>query len=147
MTQEQDKAPRGEPMVQKAVRLPQALTARASALAERLRASPFGEAVRWNETSILRLAVSEGLKVLEANAVGRVAATDPLDRLGADAASVFRPGVHVQLVEVDEQGRGVGALHYRVVGVDVSRNAVTVRRVFGMTPPPEGESKRRPGGG
>ena len=130
---------RKEPMVQKAVRLPQALTSRATALAERLKASPFGEAVRWNETSILRLAVSEGLKVLEANAVGRVAATDPLDRLGADAAAVFRPGVSVQVVEVDARGRGIASTHFKITGVDVSRNAVTARRIFDWTGIPRGD--------
>jgi len=47
------------------VRLPNELLERAQALIRKLQATPWGDALRWNETAVTRLALSRGLAVLE----------------------------------------------------------------------------------
>lgn len=50
---------------ERAVRLPNELLERAAALIPKLQATPWGDALRWNETAVTRLALSRGLAVLE----------------------------------------------------------------------------------
>ena len=45
--------------------VPQELLARASRLLPKLQETPWGDAVRWNDTALVRLALSRGLDVLE----------------------------------------------------------------------------------
>jgi len=50
---------------EKAVRVPVALIDRAAKLVPRLQATAWGDALRWNETALVRLALSRGIEVLE----------------------------------------------------------------------------------
>ena len=63
----------------KAVRVPVDLLERAVRLVPKLQATPWGDALRWNETALVRLALSRGLAVLE----DELADEDELVRRGA----------------------------------------------------------------
>ncbi len=54
-----------EPAGERAVRLPEELLGRAAGLIPKLEVTPWGDAVRWTETAVIRLAVSRGLARLE----------------------------------------------------------------------------------
>lgn len=56
---------RAAPVGEKAVRVPVELLERAVRLVPKLQATPWGDALRWNETALVRLALSRGLAVLE----------------------------------------------------------------------------------
>lgn len=49
-----------------AVRLPAAMIERADALIPRVQATPWGDAMKWTTTAVVRLALSRGLAALEA---------------------------------------------------------------------------------
>jgi hypothetical protein len=50
---------------EKAVRVPRELLERARRLLPKLQATAWGDALRWNETALVRLALSRGLAALE----------------------------------------------------------------------------------
>lgn len=50
---------------EKAVRIPKELLERAQRLLPKLQATAWGDALRWNDTALVRLALSRGLAVLE----------------------------------------------------------------------------------
>jgi len=56
---------------EKAVRVPMTLIERATALVPLLQATAWGDAVKWNETALVRLALSRGLDVLEEELAAR----------------------------------------------------------------------------
>ncbi len=55
---------------EKAVRIPTDLLERAQRLLPKLQATAWGDALRWNDTALVRLALSRGLAVLEAELSG-----------------------------------------------------------------------------
>lgn len=59
------KAKRVVPVVEKAVRIPTDLLERAVRLLPAVQATAWGDALRWNETALVRLALSRGLAALE----------------------------------------------------------------------------------
>ena len=58
-------AKRPAPMGEKAVRIPVELLERAARLLPKLQATAWGDALRWNDTALVRLALSRGLAALE----------------------------------------------------------------------------------
>lgn len=64
---EATKAPtkRPAPVGEKAVRIPVELLERAAKLLPKLQATAWGDALRWNDTALVRLALSRGLAALE----------------------------------------------------------------------------------
>lgn len=67
MTEGKAKAPakRPAPSDEKAVRIPVELLERAAKLLPKLQATAWGDALRWNDTALVRLALSRGLAALE----------------------------------------------------------------------------------
>lgn len=61
-TDEAPTAPR-----ERMVRLPESLLERADAMIRMLEDTPWGSAIRWNETAVVRLALARGLDLLEAD--------------------------------------------------------------------------------
>ena len=78
---EATKAPtkRPAPVGEKAVRIPVELLERAAKLLPKLQATAWGDALRWNDTALVRLALSRGLAALEEE-------LSALERKLADAA-------------------------------------------------------------
>ncbi len=60
-----DKQPTTTRLDEKAVRIPRELLERAQRLLPKLQATAWGDALRWNDTALVRLALSRGLAVLE----------------------------------------------------------------------------------
>ena len=54
-----------EEKAEKAIRVPMTLLDRANALVPHLQATAWGDAVKWSEASLVRLALSRGLDALE----------------------------------------------------------------------------------
>lgn len=71
-----DNQPTTTRLDEKAVRIPKELLARAQRLLPKLQATAWGDALRWNDTALVRLALSRGLAVLE-------------DELGTDIERMF----------------------------------------------------------
>ena len=69
---EATKAPtkRPAPVGEKAVRIPVELLERAARLVPKLQATAWGDALRWNDTALVRLALSRGLTALEEELAG-----------------------------------------------------------------------------
>ena len=78
---------RPPPEGEKAVRVPVELLDRALKLLPKLQATPWGDAVRWNETALVRLALARGLAVLEGEL-----ATDEARKRPAAKPTKKRPG-------------------------------------------------------
>ena len=74
---EATKAPtkRPAPVGEKAVRIPAELLERAARLVPKLQATAWGDALRWNDTALVRLALSRGLTALEEELAGDPAPT------------------------------------------------------------------------
>lgn len=75
---------------ERAVRLPHELLERAAALIPKLQATPWGDALRWNETAVTRLALSRGLAVLEEE-LAEVEQTQLLGMIGKGKAAATLP--------------------------------------------------------
>ncbi len=56
-----DKQPTTTRLDEKAVRIPRELLERAQRLLPKLQATAWGDALRWNDTALVRLALSRGL--------------------------------------------------------------------------------------